>query len=422
VKVLISAYACEPNKGSEPGAGWNWSLAAARNYEVWVLTRSNNRSAIEAELVVHPCRNVHFVYLDLPPWACRWKRGQRGVRLYYSLWQAAAYREAKRLHERIGFDVVHHLTFANAWLPAGVAFIDAPFVLGPADAGLSVPVCFYRELGVRGILLEWKAETARMLGRANPLVRHGVRRARVVLAQNGESADRLRRLNRAVSVRPNASADIERLRSAVVDAEPRREREALVAGRLVPLKGVSLAIRAIALLSDWSLTIVGTGPEESRLRGLAATLGVSDRVTFVPWLAQEDLWKRMRESTVVVVPSFREAASFVTAEAVTLGTPVVALDQGGPRSLSHGADGAITTVALGSTCATAWCLAEAIRESPCRRRLPTVALSSCSIVDDLRAIYEDAVSSKLQVGLKTGLKTQAARLGRPPRRELVGRR
>ena len=48
VKVLISAYACEPHKGSR-GAGWNWSLAAGRENEVWVLTRANNRESIEAE-------------------------------------------------------------------------------------------------------------------------------------------------------------------------------------------------------------------------------------------------------------------------------------------------------------------------------------------------------------------------------------
>ena len=140
VKVLISAYACEPGKGSEPGAGWNWSLAAARDNEVWVLTRANNRAAIETELAQRPQPSLTFVYVDLPSWARRWKRGQRGVRLYYSLWQVAAFREAKRLHAEIHFDLVHHVTFANAWLPALVGFVDAPFVLGPVDAGMSVPI------------------------------------------------------------------------------------------------------------------------------------------------------------------------------------------------------------------------------------------------------------------------------------------
>ena len=50
LKVLISAYACEPNKGSEPEVGWQWALQMARYHDVTVLTRSNNRAGIEKEL------------------------------------------------------------------------------------------------------------------------------------------------------------------------------------------------------------------------------------------------------------------------------------------------------------------------------------------------------------------------------------
>ncbi|HLE82176.1 MAG TPA: glycosyltransferase family 1 protein, partial [Dehalococcoidia bacterium] len=42
-KVLISAYACEPGKGSEPNVGWNVAREMARQHDVWVLTRANNR-------------------------------------------------------------------------------------------------------------------------------------------------------------------------------------------------------------------------------------------------------------------------------------------------------------------------------------------------------------------------------------------
>ena len=48
MKVLLSAYACEPNKGSEPAVGWNWALALTRRgYDVHVITRSNNRAPIK---------------------------------------------------------------------------------------------------------------------------------------------------------------------------------------------------------------------------------------------------------------------------------------------------------------------------------------------------------------------------------------
>ena len=50
-RVLISAYACEPGKGSEPGVGWNWVKQISRFYETFVITRSNNKEAIEKEMV-----------------------------------------------------------------------------------------------------------------------------------------------------------------------------------------------------------------------------------------------------------------------------------------------------------------------------------------------------------------------------------
>jgi hypothetical protein len=91
MKVLLSAYACEPGKGSEPGVGWNWVRQIAPFAEVWVITRSNNREAIEKALAEEPLPNVHWVYFDLPRWARFWKKGQRGVHLYYYLWQVGIY-------------------------------------------------------------------------------------------------------------------------------------------------------------------------------------------------------------------------------------------------------------------------------------------------------------------------------------------
>src|SRR5439155_22849646 len=88
MRVLISAYACEPGKGSEPGAGWNLALAAARSHDVWVRTRRNNRQVIEAALSGGP-GEPRFVYLDLPVLRRRWV----GTHLYYAIWQLLAARE-----------------------------------------------------------------------------------------------------------------------------------------------------------------------------------------------------------------------------------------------------------------------------------------------------------------------------------------
>ena len=54
LRVLISAYACEPSKGSEPGMGWNVAREMAEYHDIWVLTRANNRAPIEAEMAQRP--------------------------------------------------------------------------------------------------------------------------------------------------------------------------------------------------------------------------------------------------------------------------------------------------------------------------------------------------------------------------------
>src|SRR3954453_14891054 len=98
MKLLVSAYACEPGKGSEPAVGWNWVQALVRRgYEVHVITRSNNRAAIESDAGSRQ-RTLTFHYYDLPGWARAWKRRAGGIYVYYLLWQMGAYRLARRLH------------------------------------------------------------------------------------------------------------------------------------------------------------------------------------------------------------------------------------------------------------------------------------------------------------------------------------
>ncbi len=276
MKVLISAYICAPHRGSEPGAGWNWSLAAAEENEVWVLTRERNRAAIEAELAAHPHPRLHFVYVELPPWGLRLKKGERGIRYfsYYTLWQFAALRKARKLHAELGFDLVHHVTFANMWLPALVGFVEAPFVLGPVGGGPRVPFRLYPELGAVGAAREIARGGLQTACRLNPLTRASWSRA------DDDRRPEWRDSSCASSAPPIAGRrSIECIGSAIVDPHRQRERSpnatrrartALLAGRLVPWKGGSLALRAIARTSDWSLTVIGGGPDHGRLTALAA--------------------------------------------------------------------------------------------------------------------------------------------------------
>jgi D-inositol-3-phosphate glycosyltransferase len=124
----------------------------------------------------------------------------------------------------------------------------------------------------------------------------------------------------------------------------------LFVGRIQPLKGVEVAVRSLAVLGSRHhrarLAIVGgpSGPrgeaELDRMVALVAELGLTDRVVFVPPQPHELLSTFYRAADICLVPSRSESFGLVALESAACGTPVVASDVGGLRTLvDHGHTG-----------------------------------------------------------------------------------
>jgi hypothetical protein len=149
MKVLLSAFACEPNLGSEEGVGWNTVIQSAKHHESWVFTRTFCRSYIEAELERNPVPNLHFVYFDPFGWSEDWKGRQGLLQLHYYLWQIWAYFIARKLDREIGFDVVHHVTYVKHWSPSFLALLPHPFIWGPVGGAEAAPKPFWQDFSRR---------------------------------------------------------------------------------------------------------------------------------------------------------------------------------------------------------------------------------------------------------------------------------
>lgn len=142
-------------------------------------------------------------------------------------------------------------------------------------------------------------------GTAEKLVATGAKRDRLYVVPNTLDFDQLS------ATEPQSSAP-----------------ELLFIGRLIEHKNANLVIDAIGILSgrgyDVHLGIVGTGPEEARLRAQVKDLSLESRVTFLSTFdSQHDLWSLLRGSRVLLAPSVREGFGLVVAESLALGTPVV---------------------------------------------------------------------------------------------------
>ncbi len=95
-------------------------------------------------------------------------------------------------------------------------------------------------------------------------------------------------------------------------------------GHLIPRKGHDLVIQALAELAGFDLLIAGTGEEDARLRALASSTGVHDRVRFLGRLTQDELRVHYGAADALVLASDREGWANVLLESMACGTPVVA--------------------------------------------------------------------------------------------------
>jgi len=147
-----------------------------------------------------------------------------------------------------------------------------------------------------------------------------------------------------------SGVDIESLRERAPERRDAREklgwraekRAVVGVGRLVPIKGFDIAVRALpelrTALPEIRLVLVGEGPERRRLEELASEAGVGRYLTITG--AVEDVTPFLAAADVLVAPSRNEGMGRVLVEAMALGLPVVAARVGGVASVvSHGQTG-----------------------------------------------------------------------------------
>jgi glycosyltransferase involved in cell wall biosynthesis len=346
-KVLISAYACVQDPAVNlPGGGdlmaWNVIRQLRQRHELWVLTASQNRKAIEAELEKDPMPRVRFVYVGLPGWLYRLNRAQGGYQFYAYLWQWRAYFAARRLHRKFRFDLFHHLTYTNDWMASIIgALLPVAYVRGPGGGAHRVPGKFRREFTLRPRLWEYVRMGLQWVFKHDPFFAIGQQRARALLMANREAFDALPgRWQKKAQLLSVNGVSLERFPLAG-GAKPDGGRfRLLTAGRLIPLKGFDLAIRAFRLFfedvkrerqgMEAELMIVGDGPEGARLWSLIDDLAMGDHVHMVKWMPREELFREMAECDAFVFPSLRDGGGLVVVEAMAAGKPVVCFDLAGP--------------------------------------------------------------------------------------------
>ena len=342
-KILVSAYACNPLSSSKlhPGediVGWRLVVELSRFFDLHVISEMYNKDSVESFLAREKLNGVEFHFLALPSYFQWLYKIGFGKRIYYYLWQIYAWRLAVKLHRKFIFSAAHHLTFGNYWIPSFIgAFLPVPFIWGSLGGGQRIPLSFLKEYGLARRLGEHCRQFAQWFG-SNILIpaRACLKRSKAILVCNEETRSKIpaKYLHKVRFFPVNGIAEEEIISDDALSKEKNDKFLVLSAGRLVAFKGFSIAIRAFSLFAkgpvDAILEIVGDGPEALRLKELARSLNIEDKVRFTPWLNREELLLKMQSCAVFLFPSFRDGGGAVVVEAMGSAKPVIGLDLGGP--------------------------------------------------------------------------------------------
>jgi glycosyltransferase involved in cell wall biosynthesis len=341
VRVLISAYACDPFGGSEGANAWFTAEGLAQaGADVQILTRHTDAEKTEAgvqDYLASPGRGrLNATYLsDSVPSGL--SSGQLGVYARYAAWQMRCHAWAK--DDKNGpWDIGHHVSWGSLSHPVGLAGCGFPLVIGPVGGGQSLHPDHERWLDGDPNQDRRRAAALRRIIPLSPVSRYAAKRAALVLATNEETVSLAKDLgaHRVELGLPEGLRPGQLRASAPALPEVP---EIVWIGRFLPLKAAGLAIsafrRVVAEELDARLTMVGDGPTREVIEASAADLVASGAVRFAGRLPWDEAQEVLASARVHLFTSVRDSSSAQTLEAAALGVPTVALDAYGSSAFLH---------------------------------------------------------------------------------------
>ena len=359
-RIFVSAYACEPGLGSEIGVGWHWVLEMSKYFDLWVLTRRSNMPNINAWLAENPdFSNINFIYYDLPKWARFWKKGLRGVRLYYILWQLCSNNIVKRTMIENNISIFHHLTYGNALWNVSRYGSKQTFIWGPVGGLETIPENFSRHYDTKCRIIEKFRRFAVACAKLNVGFYYRCKQADIILCKTEHTLKRIPQRFAAKAIlftdvaadviahsdaAINMAADVTAHSDIINGSNPPAAHNAssnsidkainfISVGRLDAWRGFDLVLEAFALARKQNnlltLTIVGDGNDKSRLLSIVDKLDISSSVSFTGNVPMSEYKCLMNTADVVVNVALKEGAVTVSFDAVSLGKPLICLDTTG---------------------------------------------------------------------------------------------
>lgn len=325
--LLISAYACEPLKGSEQGVGWNWVIQMAKYNNLHVITRANNKTLIQEYLPSALEERINFYYYDTNDFLKSLKNKDKGLYFYYFCWQLGIIPIVKRLSKQISFDYSMHLTMGSIWMPTFLPFFNIPFIWGPLGGGEGVPLSFIKNLPIRSKIFQSFRYILKLKKYFDPLFFFSSYRAVCIITRTKNTSEFfLSIFSNKIHVFLETAIEKDIFSLEKIHDNKKRKIKLIMTGRLVPFKNTETVVKALPLIQSkfkYELNIIGSGPEEKKIKNLISKLNLKKKVKLFNQMKRKKVLEELSKSDIYLFPSLREGGSWALMEAMAIGLPVI---------------------------------------------------------------------------------------------------
>lgn len=327
-----------PNKGSEEKIGWNIVTESAKTNSVFVVTKEEHRKTIEQHLLDHPIENIKFYYVDIPKiYKLVFKGIAYSIRL--NIWLKESFATVEQICKDEKIDIIHQITPIEFRSIGNYYEIpNTRFVCGPLGGGEYIPRGL--ETYAKGNqLVEYLRLALNMWSKTKCKVNKKIQHCNYVLFANDDTKKYLSTLLNKTKHSVLSDTGISELD---IETQPRKFNKNkektifLVAGRLAYRKGHRFMLDALSQLPehiDYQCRIVGSGPEEDKLKQLVKQYNLDEKIVFTGRISFSDMAEEYKNADVFIMPSIRETTGSVLLEAMSKGLPVITLNHFGGKVL-----------------------------------------------------------------------------------------
>ncbi len=330
LKILINAYACAPNMGSEPGMAWNWIINLAKYCQLHVITEGEWKEEIETEIKqLSQGGNITFYYnpvSDKIRSIC-WNQGDWRFYYYYRKWQLQTLNIAKKIIHKENINIVHQLNMIGFREPGFLWKINKPFVWGPIDAKEEFPVEYLNGASLKQkVFIRLKNNLTKIQFQNSTRVKATIKKADVILGASYESVKSVKKYYNRDAILLNetgcsTNSQI-KLKKNISD-----KLHLLWVGKFDFRKQLGLALQTIHEINNKSviLHIVGIDEELSTIKykSLCEKLKIEDQILWHGKLTHANVQLMMRQCDLLFFTSVAEGTPHVVLESISNRLPVL---------------------------------------------------------------------------------------------------